>query len=440
MREKMDVIKNTFPITTNITSTGKLEIGGCDIESLAEKYQTPFYLYDTHHIEQVCDEYVNEFNHIYDNTQVVYGSKAFANKSIFKIISEKGLGVDVVSGGELTLAVLCGIPADKIYFHGNNKTPTELELAQEAGLTKIVVDGFYELELLNSLSKKNGIVQDIMIRLSPAIELDERTHEYTTTGILDSKFGFAIDNGDAEKAINLISEYGNLNLIGIHFHLGSPLFSTKPYELGIRKVAQFISNFNNFDLQEFSPGGGFAVPYTREDSPPKVKDYASVICNTMNDVISEFNLPKPKLVIEPGRAISGPAGVAIYTVGAIKNIENVRKFISVDGGMGDNIRPALYGAKYEAIVVNRLWDERPKEKVTIVGKYCESGDILVKDIELPEIKSGDLIAIPVSGAYSTSMASNYNMNPRPEIVSLKDGMDQVIRKRETFADLFKMDV
>tara|TARA_B100000945_G_scaffold40379_1_gene27120 strand:+ start:4737 stop:6047 length:1311 start_codon:yes stop_codon:yes gene_type:complete len=436
----MQVIEKVFPITTNINSQGKLEIGGCDIESLAKKYQTPFYVFDTAHIEKVCDEYKNEFNKIYDNTQVVYGSKAFANKSIFKLILDKGLGVDVVSGGELTLAIQCGIDPDNIYFHGNNKTPMELELAQEAGLTKIVVDGFYELELLNSLSKKKNIVQDIIIRLSPAIELDERTHEYTTTGILDSKFGFAIDNGDAERAINMIAEYENLNLIGIHFHLGSPLFSTKPYELGIRKVAEFISHFDNFDLQEFSPGGGFAVSYTRDDSPPDVSDYASVIGNTMNEVITEYNLPKPKLVIEPGRAIAGPAGIAIYTVGAIKNIENVRKFISVDGGMGDNIRPALYGSKYEAIVVNRLWDERPKELVTIVGKYCESGDILVKDIELPEIKSGDLIAIPVSGAYSTSMASNYNMNPRPEIIAVKDGLDVVIRKKETFADLFKMDV
>ena len=436
----MQVIEKVFPITTNINSQGKLEIGGCDIESLAKKYQTPFYVFDTAHIEKVCDEYKNEFNKIYDNTQVVYGSKAFANKSIFKLILDKGLGVDVVSGGELTLAIQCGIDPDNIYFHGNNKTPIELELAQEAGLTKIVVDGFYELELLNSLSKKKNIVQDIIIRLSPAIELDERTHEYTTTGILDSKFGFAIDNGDAERAINMIAEYENLNLIGIHFHLGSPLFSTKPYELGIRKVEEFISHFDNFDLQEFSPGGGFAVSYTRDDSPPDVSDYASVIGNTMNEVITEYNLPKPKLVIEPGRAIAGPAGIAIYTVGAIKNIENVRKFISVDGGMGDNIRPALYGSKYEAIVVNRLWDERPKELVTIVGKYCESGDILVKDIELPEIKSGDLIAIPVSGAYSTSMASNYNMNPRPEIIAVKDGLDVVIRKKETFADLFKMDV
>ena len=436
----MDIIEKVFPLTTNVTSQGKLQIGGCDIETLAKKYETPFYVFDTAHIENICDEYTNEFNNLYDNTQVVYGSKAFGNKSIFKIILEKGLGADVVSGGELALAIESGISPDKIYFHGNNKTPVELELAQEAGLTKIVVDGFYELELLNSLSKKNGIVQDIIIRLSPAIELDERTHKYTTTGILDSKFGFAIDNGDAEKAINMISDYSNLNLIGVHFHLGSPLFSTKPYELGIRKVAEFISKFDNFELREFSPGGGFAVSYTREDDPPKVKEYAAVICNTMNEVISEYSLPKPKLVIEPGRAIAGPAGVAIYTVGAIKNIENVRKFISVDGGMGDNIRPALYGSNYEAIVVNRLWDERPKEKVTIVGKYCESGDILVKDIELPEIKSGDLIAIPVSGAYSTSMASNYNMNPRPEIIALKDGMDMTIRKRETFADLFKMDV
>ena len=245
----MQVIEKVFPITTNINSQGKLEIGGCDIESLAKKYQTPFYVFDTAHIEKVCDEYKNEFNKIYDNTQVVYGSKAFANKSIFKLILDKGLGVDVVSGGELTLAIQCGIDPDNIYFHGNNKTPIELELAQEAGLTKIVVDGFYELELLNSLSKKKNIVQDIIIRLSPAIELDERTHEYTTTGILDSKFGFAIDNGDAERAINMIAEYENLNLIGIHFHLGSPLFSTKPYELGIRKVAEFKNLAQGVDLQ-----------------------------------------------------------------------------------------------------------------------------------------------------------------------------------------------
>ena len=436
----MEVIEKIFPNTTEITSLGRLDIGGCDVQNLAQKYGTPFYLFDSEHIENVCDTYNTEFISRYQNTQVVYGSKAFANKSIFKIILDKGLGVDVVSGGELTLAILCGINPEKIYFHGNNKTETELKLAQEARLSKIVVDSFYELELLNSLSQNNDVIQDILIRLSPAIELDERTHKYTTTGILDSKFGFAIDNGDAEKAINLIESMNNLNLIGIHFHLGSPLFSIVPYVLGIKKVIKFLSQFKNLKLKEFSPGGGFAVSYTVEDKTPSVKEYAEAICNTLNESLDFFNMPKPKLIIEPGRAITGPAGVAIYSVGAIKNIENVRKYISVDGGMGDNIRPALYGAKYEAVVINRLWDERPKEKVTIVGKYCESGDILIKDIFLPEIKSGDIIAIPVSGAYSTSMASNYNMNPRPVIISVKDGMDSIIRKRESLADLFKMDV
>ena len=297
----------------------------------------------------------------------------------------------------------------------------------------------HELALLNELAGARGKVQDIMLRVSPGI--DPHTHEKTTTGILDSKFGFSVETGDAARAIREALDAPNLDLVGIHFHLGSPIFELEPYSIAIDTVLSFLAPFisEGLELSEFSPGGGFAIGYVSDQPPPPISSYAEVIATATKDRCADLGFGEPTLVVEPGRSIVGRAGVALYTVGEIKDIPTVRKYVSLDGGMGDNIRPALYGAVYEAVVASRM-SEDPAETVTLAGKYCESGDILIRDIRLPALDQGDTIAIPASGAYAPSMASNYNLNPRPPVVMVKDGEARVIRRRETYRDMMACDV
>jgi diaminopimelate decarboxylase len=430
--------KIVFPETANSNPNGELELGGCKISSLVERFGTPLYVLDQRTVESKCEEFINSFTKLHDNTEVVYASKAYINPTLAKLIASKGMGFDVVSGGEVAIIAASGVDASKVYFHGNNKTEEELKYAIEIGIGRIVVDSFHELSLLNTIAKELKIKQDILIRISPAI--DPHTHVYTTTGILDSKFGFAIDTGDAESAIKQALTASNLTLKGVHFHLGSPIFEIEPYEVAIYLVIKFVNKFKSegFDLDEFSPGGGFAIAYTANDQPPAIKDYAAGIVSAMKKTCSELNINLPKLIIEPGRSIIGPAGVAVYRVGAIKDIPGVRKYVSVDGGMGDNIRPALYESEYEVVSACKL-NEENSDLVTIAGKYCESGDLLAKDVLIPNPESGDIIAIPAAGAYCPSMSSNYNMNPRPPIVLVNDGEARVIRRRETYQDLMMFD-
>jgi diaminopimelate decarboxylase len=331
------------------------------------------------------------------------------------------------------------VPLDRVYFHGNNKTPAELEEAVAAGIGRVVVDSFHELDLLERICAAAGKSQDILVRVSPGI--DPHTHAYTTTGIIDSKFGFSIQTGDAEKAVQQAIAAPHLNLRGLHFHLGSPIFELEPYQAATDLVLRFAAGLREqgLDLQEFSPGGGFAIAYTRHDQPPAPDDYAEAIVGTLTATCEELGMEPPVLVIEPGRSIIGPAGVALYRIGAIKEIPGVRTYVSVDGGMGDNIRPALYQASYEVLSANRPAVE-PDATVTIAGKYCESGDVLASDVLLPEPAAGDVIAIPAAGAYCPSMASNYNLNPRPPIVLVNDGKSRLIRRRESYADMMLCDL
>ncbi|MEE3249531.1 MAG: diaminopimelate decarboxylase, partial [Chloroflexota bacterium] len=345
----------------------------------------------------------------------------------------------VVSGGELATTVNAQIPMDEVYFHGNNKTPQELSEALENSIGWVVVDSFHEMQLLDKLAEESGKKQDILIRVSPGV--DPHTHVYTTTGILDSKFGFSIQTGHAADAIRMGLAAKNLNLRGLHFHLGSPIFEIEPYRVAVDLVLRFAAEFREegLEMTKFSPGGGFAIRYTAGDDPPQISAYAEAIISTMTKTCQDLSMEMPSLVIEPGRAIIGPAGVALYRIGAIKEIPGVRKFVSVDGGMGDNIRPALYQAEYEVVAATKV-NQDPVEKVTIAGKYCESGDLLASDIMLPELVSGDLLAIPAAGAYCPSMASNYNLNPRPPMVLVKDGKSRLIRRRESYQDLMHCDV
>ena len=431
--------QNVFPDTAAVDAAGGLVIGGCRALALAEEYGTPVYVLDEATLRNRCRSYRAEFEQRCPGTRTLYASKAYINPALAQIFEEEGLGLDVVSGGELAVAAAAGFPLEQVYFHGNNKTPDELAYAVAQGIGRVVVDSFHELELLNRIAADAGRTQDILIRVSPGI--DPHTHAYTTTGIIDSKFGFSIQTGDAAAAIRQALAAPHLNLRGLHFHLGSPIFELEPYAAATDLVLRFAAGFREegLDLQEFSPGGGFAIAYTQDQEPPAIADYAETIVGTLQATCEELGMALPTLLIEPGRSIVGPAGVALYRIGAIKDIPGVRKYVSVDGGMGDNIRPALYQATYEVVSAGKV-NRAATEKVTIAGKYCESGDVLASDIMLPEAEPGDIIAIPAAGAYCPSMASNYNLNPRPPIVLVKNGQSRLIRRRESYADLMLCDV
>ena len=431
--------KNVFPDSAGVNRRGQLVIGGCNTLELAAEYGTPVYILDEDTLRSRCRCLTQEFQRRHPNTSVLYASKAYIYPVLAKIFQEEGLGLDVVSGGELAVARAAGFPLNRVYFHGNNKTPDELTEAVEQGIGRVVVDSFHELELLDQIAAAAGKVQDILVRVSPGI--DPHSHVHTTTGILDSKFGFSIQTGHAAQAIRRALVAPNLKLWGLHFHLGSPIFELEPYRAATELVLRFAAGFREegLQLEEFSPGGGFAIAYTRQQQPPDIGDYADTIVSTMKSTCDDLGMALPHLVVEPGRSIIGPAGVALYRVGAIKDIPGVRKYVSVDGGMGDNIRPALYQAVYEVVLAGKA-NQEPVEKVTIAGKYCESGDLLASDKMLPEVVTGDIIAIPAAGAYCPSMASNYNLNPRPPMVLVKDGRSRLVRRRESYQDMMLCDV
>ena len=431
--------QNVLPETAGVNSQGHLVLGGCDALDLAQEYGTPVYVLDEATLRGQCRRFVAEFKNRHPSTLVAYASKAYINPALAKIFAAEGLGLDVVSGGELAIAQSVDFPQENIYFHGNNKTPQELGEAVGTDIGWVVVDSFYELDLLDQIARDAGKTQNVLIRVSPGV--DPHTHAHTTTGILDSKFGFSIQTGHAAEAVRRALAANNLNLRGLHFHLGSPIFELEPYRTAVDLVIRFAAEFREegFELQEFSPGGGFAIAYTKEDSPPEIGDYAEAIVSTMNAACADVNMPTPRMIIEPGRSIIGPAGVALYRVGAIKDIPGVRRYVSIDGGMGDNIRPALYQARYEVIAAGKA-EQEPDQKVTIAGKYCESGDVLASDIMLPELKPDDVIAIPAAGAYCPSMASNYNLNPRPPMVLVNDGSSRLIRRRESYQDMMNCDL
>ena len=355
---------------------------------------------------------------------------------MLKIIEEEGLHIDVVTGGELAFALAADFPVEKINFHGNNKTRQELMEAIDADIGRITIDSFHEIALLNEVAGELGKSQAVNLRLSPSV--DPHTHRLTSTGVLDSKFGFSIETGDAEKAVDAAMSQPNLDVKGLHFHLGSPLFELEPYDEAVEYVCAFAARMkyvHGLEMEEFSPGGGMAIGYLSSKLPPTIAEYAETISGALKAACTKYGLAEPRMIIEPGRSIVGRAGLAVYTIGGIKRIPGVRTYISVDGGMGDNIRPALYEAEYEVISVDNPGGEF-FGTATIAGKFCESGDVLAKDVKLPEVGPGDLLALPASGAYCVPMASNYNVQPRPAIVLVTEQSEaRLIRRRETYADL-----
>tara|TARA_B100000029_G_scaffold497975_1_gene566183 strand:- start:6619 stop:7962 length:1344 start_codon:yes stop_codon:yes gene_type:complete len=434
-------IRHVLPKTTGLSTEGHLSIGGCDIRDLANQYGTPLYIFDEIDFRGTAQEFRNEFGKRWENVTILYAAKAYLSSPITKIVNQENLGMDVVSGTELAIALKAGMAPKNLYFHGNNKSSDELkEAIQTNGSGRIIVDNFHELDLLEKLCREANLNQSILLRISPNV--DPHTHSKTTTGILDSKFGFPIATGAAEEAIRQASASEHLDVCGIHIHLGSPIFELEPYQQGIEIICEFASEMlskHQFSMREFSPGGGFALAYTRDQHPPTIAEYAELITNTLRNELTTRNLPNPLLHIEPGRSLIGRSMIAVYTVGARKEIPDIRTYVSLDGGMADNIRPAMYGSKYEAISVDRPLADT-EELVTLAGKYCESGDILVENASLPKLEPQELIAIPASGGYNLAMSSNYNMALRPPVIGVKGGESYLLQRRETLEDLTARDI
>jgi len=432
------VNQSIMPVTAKINEDGVLEVGGCNVVELAEKYGTPLYVYDEDTIRACCRQYKQAFSS-YNNVSMLFASKAFMTQTVCTILKEEGFGLDVVSGGEIYTASSAKFPMERCYFNGNNKTSEELELALETGIGRITADNFFELELLDSIAKSKNTQADILLRITPGIEC--HTHEYIQTGHLDSKFGF--DLTQLDEAIELIQErFSNLNLKGLHAHIGSQIFETKVYADLVAIISEQFSKIKDkfgIELEEMNLGGGLGVQYTSSDDPPSIFEIADVIINALKINLTKFNLAEPKIIIEPGRSIVCNAGVTLYTVGSSKQVPQGKKYVAIDGGMADNPRPSMYQAQYNAIVANKA-DQPASETVTLAGRYCESGDILIKDVELPELDPGDILCVFATGAYNYSMSSNYNRIPKPAAIIVQNGQSDVIIKRETYQDLISHDV
>ena len=426
--------------TLRINECGHLEIGGCDTVELARKYGTPLYVMDEAYIRKIARGYTDIMNSDYGDGLVCFASKAFSVKAIYEICKSEGLGADVVSGCELLTALDAGMDADNIYFHGNNKSPFELELAVKHGVHAVVVDSFFEMDVLESICASLNKKIKALVRVNPGI--DAHTHHFIQTTRVDSKFGFSIADGTALEAIKSVSQRPHIEFAGIHCHIGSQIFELKPFELAVEKMTDFIlaiKKETGLKVSELNMGGGYGVTYTEEDKPLKPEEYVKAIVAKLNECISDKKIEKPRLILEPGRSIVGEAGITLYTVGAVKEIKGIKKYISVDGGMFENPRYALYEAKYEAVMADSMREEKT-ETVTVAGKCCESGDMLVVDAKLPRAQSGNLLAVLTTGAYNYSMASNYNRNPVPPVVLVNEGKSDYIVKPQTYEDIMSRDV
>ena len=404
-------VSHVFPIGSRLNERGWLEIGGCDVSEVAAEFGTPAYVYAVDDIRTRARAYVDGFRKRTDHFEVVYASKAFPCTAAYRLLAEEGIACDVASGGELYLALRGGFAPEKIYFHGNNKSQAEIAYAQEAGVGHVVIDSFHEIGLIEAPQK-------VMLRVTPGIK--PTTHDYIATGQVDSKFGFGLD--DVPRAIEEVGGRG-LELVGLHAHLGSQIFDLGPYE----KLAEVLTQMGDYPLLNL--GGGLGIAYTNDEHPPPIDEYVETLVNGAPDGVT--------VLCEPGRSLVGNAGVTIYTVGTVKEIPDVRTYVAVDGGMSDNLRPMLYGARYEAEIANRFGGGTV---CTIAGKHCESGDVLQRDVELNDPKPGDLLVMPATGAYGHAMANNYNGIPRPPVIFCEDGDARAVVRRESYEDLALRDV
>lgn len=426
------------PITTTLNENGNLEVGGCDLTELVNKYGTPLYVIDEITLRTICNDYKMAFAK-YPKTNFMYASKALCNMAVSKIIASEGFGFDVVSGGEIYTLHKAGIDMKKVLFNGNNKTVEELELAIKLDIGYISVDNFVELALLDAMATAYDKTPNIFLRITPGIEC--HTHEYIQTGHLDSKFGF--DLTQVDEAVELINEqYRKLNLVGIHAHIGSQIFETKVYKdeiaILIKELARINQKFG-LNLKKLNIGGGLGVKYIEKDTPPSTFEIADLIIDSIKTACKKYDVNLPEIFLEPGRSIISTAGITLYTIGCSKKVPKGRKYVSVDGGMADNPRPAMYQAEYSAQIVNKK-ENQDLQKVTISGRFCESGDIVIKDIYLPSPEEGDILCVFNTGAYNYSMASNYNRVGKPAMVLVNNSQSDIIIKRETLEDLISGDI
>ncbi len=425
----------------NINKSGNLQMGGCDLKKIAEEFGTPAYVMDEATIRKNCRAYTESIKKYYDgNGLALYASKALSCKYIYNIIKDENMGIDVVSGGEMYTALKAGFPAEKIYFHGNNKTDAELKMAIENGIGRIIVDNETELISLNNIAAEHNVCANIMFRIKPGI--DAHTHDFIMTGQIDSKFGVALETGEADEIIKKAIALDNINVTGLHCHIGSQIFELSPFELAAEKMMNFIADIKDkygLEINELNLGGGFGCKYVDTDKPINYGNYMRAVSDVVKRVAKDRKIALPFILVEPGRSIVAEAGVTLYTIGSVKNIPGIRTFVSVDGGLGDNPRYIMYQAEYMAVSV-----ENPTavadNKITLAGRCCESGDLIGENMYLPDIKPGEVIAVLTTGAYNYSMSNNYNRLPRPPIVMIKDEKPILAVRRETYEDIIKCDL
>ncbi|MFY0782053.1 diaminopimelate decarboxylase [Peribacillus sp. RS7] len=426
--------------TGGVNERGHLEIGGVDTIELIEQFGTPLYVYDVKLIRERARGFKKTFEELGISAQVAYASKAFSSIAMIQLADQEGLSLDVVSAGELYTAIKANFPTERIHFHGNNKSEEELHMALDYDIGCIVVDNFSELTLLEEICTNREQKMKILLRVTPGIEA--HTHDYILTGQEDSKFGFDLINGQAEGALRQALQSEFLEVLGLHCHIGSQIFQTTGFLLAAQKIIGKLNDWHGsigFQPKVLNLGGGFGIRYTQEDDPLPASQYVEEIVTEVQNLIADSDLMMPEIWIEPGRSLVGDAGVTLYKVGSEKEVPNVRKYIAVDGGMSDNIRPALYEAKYDAILANRPLDP-VEETVSIAGKCCESGDMLIWDLPLPKAGRGDVLAVFCTGAYGYSMSNNYNRIPRPAVVFAENGEARLVIKRETYEDLIHLDL
>ena len=425
----------------SVNKKNHLVIGKNDTVELAREYGTPLYVVDEDLLRENCRVYKNAMDKYYNgNGIILYASKAFSTKFVYRVVKEEGLGIDVVSGGELYTALKADFDTDKIYFHGNNKTVDELKMAVDNRIGCIVVDNIYELDRLNEIAKQAGIIQSIMFRIKPGV--DAHTHSFIQTGQIDSKFGVALENGEAFEICEIASKMSNVRIIGVHCHIGSQIFDIEPFCEAAAVMMNFIGDLKDklgLEIEQLNLGGGYGIRYTSEDDPVPYDEYIRHVSEVVKETAKKRNVKLPFIVMEPGRSIIAPAGITLYTIGGVKDIKNVRKYVSVDGGMCDNPRYVLYESEYSAVIANNAISQ-DAENVTVAGKCCESGDLLLKDVMLPPVNVGDTLAVLATGAYNYSMSSNYNRIPRPAVVAVSDGSSRVVVKRETYEDIISNDL
>ncbi len=425
----------------NINEKNHLTIGGCDTAELVKEFGTPVIIYDENEIRKNCRAFTDSIQKNYNgNGRVLYASKAFSCKEIYRIVNNENMGIDVVSGGELYTALSVGFPAEKICFHGNNKKYSELTQAVDAGVGRIVVDNLTELSTLDKIAGEKGKKVGIMFRIKPGI--DAHTHDFVRTGQIDSKFGLALETGEAMQGVKTALAMKNVEFKGVHCHIGSQIFDIDPFELAAEVMMKFIKDIKDetgVTITELNLGGGFGIKYLESDKPEAYENYMDNVAKIVTAKAEEYALPVPFIYIEPGRSIVGATAITLYTVGAVKKIPGIRNYVSVDGGMVDNPRYILYQSDYEVVCANKITEEKVLT-ATIAGKCCESGDLIQENVSLPEVVPGDILATLSTGAYNYSMASNYNRIPRPPVVMVNNGKARLIIKGESYEDIIKNDI